>query len=128
MFTNDCSVFRNHFPFSGRQSIDVRNTIIAVNLRSAIFGADGHSICDTAGIGVSVSCGVCPQQNAVGVQQRMHFLNFIRPQQMTFHADLIENAFDIMKPIDLVLIDGQPHRTTTVPTRGLSGFGFQFFV
>jgi hypothetical protein len=128
MFTNDITLFRNYFPFPGRQSVDVCNPVIANNFRTPNFGADRHSMSHSARICVSVTGGIGSHQNTVCVQERVYLYDFFRSQQMTLRADLIQNTLHIMNPIDLILVDCQTYCTAAVPAGGLSCFFFQGFV
>ena len=61
-------------------------------------------------------------------QQRVQFTNLGRAYQMTFTANRIQNALDVMKPIDFRVGQRKANGTTSVPTCRLARLGLERLV
>ena len=49
-------------------------------------------------------------------------------EEVALHADVLQDALDVVEPVDLVVVAGQAHRSAPVPARVHAGFLFDHLV
>ena len=119
---DDGTLLGGHLPCPVAAPGDVRHPIAKGDLGPAGARPGGHGIGAAGGIGVPVARRVGAEHHAVGVEERVQPGDFGRSDEMALGANAAQHALYVVKPVDLVVVGGQPDGAAPVPAGGLSGF------
>ena len=86
MLANDVALIGDHFPFAGRQQLDVCHQRAAIDLRAHLAGTCCHRIGDIGGRNMAVGDRVESRLNTIGIQKRMNLLDLFRANNVSLIA------------------------------------------